>query len=767
MLPSNAINDERFVGNFDDYLTKNEFLESGYDEQTSLAFKGSVGASWASGRRQSGRAGKAYTMDDMLSYLGDETSRGISDVLERGSNSLFGSGTAASKFGLGKRLEEASNMSADEQKTKFGTVANAQRFVSQGMTGMAFANQAVASGYNAQYAGQFADNLASMSADQYNTTTAILSGDPYATTNNFGMASSMFNFGSVGVTTSGFSTVAGQGISQIGNGSVFSGLKNSDGGSLFNSQQMSQMRTDWANVRKSTGYQLATKLNYFDGLSEADKNKGTLEWQAESADLSAASAGYSASMSIYQTRTNMALMTGGATGVNAQGQAIGGDGLKGLQALYAKHNFQFDTGLGMGMWQIEDRQVAIGREKQDFGIMQDKMSIDMGRENMDLKIRQFEEKFGLNQRQFDYNTTYQRKEMNIGRGQSLEQRAWNKEDMSINRSTANMQFGWQMEDFDRNIRYARGRQRVDMMREKDRAVTMQSVNEGGRDREESRFDKRAKWEDEAFTRQKNHFEKGVEFQKEEMALQRKHFYENIALDKKQQAMREMAHAMQNKWIMEERKLEDESRRLSRINKLWEAQISIEMAKTQAGFAARQAEISKAIAGLGVTMQTNDGLMQKMLKSIGLGDTAVQNIIASVNALIEKAKALYLAAGGNGSMAGYNPNTEKLAAMGGDATDPMSSGTTYYGFANGGFTGIGRKWETAGIVHKGEWVVPQEGALVVRGDSPDTIELLRELVAVMKQIRDTRNANVNAVIQTSAPQVKVQDLLNVAYSQVRK
>jgi hypothetical protein len=106
-------------------------------------------------------------------------------------------------------------------------------------------------------------------------------------------------------------------------------------------------------------------------------------------------------------------------------------------------------------------------------------------------------------------------------------------------------------------------------------------------------------------------------------------------------------------------------------------------------------------------------------------------------------------------------------MGGDATDPMSSGTTYYGFANGGFTGIGRKWETAGIVHKGEWVVPQEGALVVRGDSPDTIELLRELVAVMKQIRDTRNANVNAVIQTSAPQVKVQDLLNVAYSQVRK
>lgn len=38
---------------------------------------------------------------------------------------------------------------------------------------------------------------------------------------------------------------------------------------------------------------------------------------------------------------------------------------------------------------------------------------------------------------------------------------------------------------------------------------------------------------------------------------------------------------------------------------------------------------------------------------------------------------------------------------------VKAGLSYVGFANGGYTGAGGKYDVAGVVHRGEWVVPQE------------------------------------------------------------
>jgi TP901 family phage tail tape measure protein len=48
----------------------------------------------------------------------------------------------------------------------------------------------------------------------------------------------------------------------------------------------------------------------------------------------------------------------------------------------------------------------------------------------------------------------------------------------------------------------------------------------------------------------------------------------------------------------------------------------------------------------------------------------------------------------------------------------------FGFAEGGYTGSGNSGEVAGVVHRNEWVVPEGGALVMRGgDSGMTIQNL--------------------------------------------
>ncbi len=51
-----------------------------------------------------------------------------------------------------------------------------------------------------------------------------------------------------------------------------------------------------------------------------------------------------------------------------------------------------------------------------------------------------------------------------------------------------------------------------------------------------------------------------------------------------------------------------------------------------------------------------------------------------------------------------------------------------GYARGGFTGFGGINEAAGIVHKGQWVVPQGGALVSHGSDP----MLERVVALLEK-----------------------------------
>jgi len=67
------------------------------------------------------------------------------------------------------------------------------------------------------------------------------------------------------------------------------------------------------------------------------------------------------------------------------------------------------------------------------------------------------------------------------------------------------------------------------------------------------------------------------------------------------------------------------------------------------------------------------------------------------------------------------------------------------------------------VHKGEYVVPQEGALVIRSDN--TEQHLKRMVQLLERLVEMVPGRVNATIVTKEEKVEVKDVLE-ARSKVR-
>lgn len=102
------------------------------------------------------------------------------------------------------------------------------------------------------------------------------------------------------------------------------------------------------------------------------------------------------------------------------------------------------------------------------------------------------------------------------------------------------------------------------------------------------------------------------------------------------------------------------------------------------------------------------------------DNVIQPIIDKVNEFIRTVQNIL---GGLGAYGGAAANASQIGAM--VASGQVSSGDVVnaavnafraqFGFAGGGYTGDGPSGQIAGPVHRREWVVPEDGALVLRGE----------------------------------------------------
>lgn len=404
-------------------------------------------------------------------------------------------------------------------------------------------------------------------------------------------------------------------------------------------------------------------------------------------------------------------------------------------AAFNELGMTLNMGNGMGMWQVEDAQRALSRAQALFGTQQDTKNMDLAVREFNLQGQQFYEKFGLNQRQFQANTEFSRFQMGMGRTQQLAQREWNWEDFNFQGDQMELEFSWQMEDYNRNIRYARGREKRDLMRQKSRDVTRFAMQQGQRDRVEDRMEQQNTWEDEVFAKEKEHFEQNVRFQQEEMDLSKRHFEQDRQLQWERLNMQQEAHTKNVQWMMQRFALEDQA-------------ILLERQQYQASYTAQVQEFTQMTA-----LQQRAMELQNTLSAI----TGYYERIAAALSVATSGDLLNLLNGAKQTLPGTYSGYTGTAAISGVATAPNTSGlpsnvqsaldalyNNYAGvnnnatrpatgrYASGGYTGRGGKYEKAGDVHKGEWVVPQEGAMVIRGEDPVRAEVDQKMIELMQE-----------------------------------
>jgi hypothetical protein len=394
-------------------------------------------------------------------------------------------------------------------------------------------------------------------------------------------------------------------------------------------------------------------------------------------------------------------------------------------------------------WGFEDRGIGLQRQEQDWGFGQQQKQLD------------------LQKSQMQYNLGYQQQSMQIQRSHQVQEAQWGLQDMDFQRNRSEVSFGYSMIDADESIRYSTGRQRRTAMRHRDEAVTMHSMDMGHMDTEEQRAKTRMKWADEEFKRQQDNFSKSKEFEERNFQLQQDN------------------HNKQIEFSREERKLDDERRTYSR-------RIAVEeMNEARESLAVHQAS-RKTMDDLAGAIRTANELYNENSAKLAYISTTGQGAADTLGRIADKLAQLAgmqmpASTGGTSGGATVTPSSSGSSLVAGAdgmwheishyssatiAQQPMGitsikhpDGTvSYKGFAKGGYTGPGGKNEVAGSVHKGEYVIPQEGAPVLV--SPEQIALLRQIVALLTTIqRDGGNAIF--MVDQKNPQKTLDKFANLA------
>jgi hypothetical protein len=206
-------------------------------------------------------------------------------------------------------------------------------------------------------------------------------------------------------------------------------------------------------------------------------------------------------------------------------------------------------------WGIQDRQTALstGYQRQQFAFQD---------EQLDMGDRQWTERFGMQRAQFEAQTGWQRQDMGRQWQRQQVQFGWAREDLAFSGAQTTMGFAWQMEDFDESIRYATGRQRRQLTRQRERATTQYGMQMGRLETQEGRVDQRETWAAEDHDRQRSRFEQRVRWSRERFDMDLRHHRENTDLSRRRQDAAKT-------YFEEQNQLREESRDLQR--EYWEAQ----------------------------------------------------------------------------------------------------------------------------------------------------------------------------------------------------
>lgn len=319
---------------------------------------------------------------------------------------------------------------------------------------------------------------------------------------------------------------------------------------------------------------------------------GTQAWQIESGDVSYASQMASIGASIANTQRQWMFTSG--KGIGKAKNIFAGQALPWSAGGATGQAFEE----GQGQWYWGDRQEKMQREQSrwQLGMSQQQLGLSQSQfaSGQALSLQQFLEKWQFGRKQTDTQYGWQQQDMALNRGAQLMQRGWQQQDHVFQQSELNRSFGYQMEDYDINIRYATGRDRKAMERQKKRDVTSHNISEGRMDVEEGRQKKTWKLEDERYNIDVSRAAQQYKWAVESSDMDKKQFIERADLDRlnfeQRNALEVESMNKQQQWLVERETIEDAIMQIQKSAAQADMEASIAAAGAQAGYATKQKEI---------------------------------------------------------------------------------------------------------------------------------------------------------------------------------
>jgi len=196
-------------------------------------------------------------------------------------------------------------------------------------------------------------------------------------------------------------------------------------------------------------------------------------------------------------------------------------------------------GFQMGMLgDIQQQQMHLATFQQTRGLQSQLFEANAGQQKSNLayamasatmQYQQSMESLGLQQSMWSAQTGFQRQEFGFQYQQQQQQRQWGREDFAFNKQVAGLQYSWQQEDLDRGIRFATGREKEQLIRQRGRGEEMYTIQEGQRGKQEGRQEEVWKWEEERFARQRQQFEEIKGLEAEQFSMRKRHLTESYNL----------------------------------------------------------------------------------------------------------------------------------------------------------------------------------------------------------------------------------------------
>jgi len=376
-----------------------------------------------------------------------------------------------------------------------------------------------------------------------------------------------------------------------------------------------------------------------------------------------------------------------------------------------------------GMWGLQDEQRNLNWNYQQ-------QQFDFRQESFDLGNRQWMENWQSRwNRQQQQDRWADEDFANTRAKYAVQDEHW-LYNWGMQENKAQLQFGWQMQDLDQGIRFATGRDKLNLMRQKERATISESMRseqaEEGKDywekmtefrdaelaKSEERHDQQMDWAEQDLERDRKHHEERTQLQQREMDAAKRHAEELHTLEARRIQL-ERAY-----WRDQQRAQAEEMQRQGRINEM-QLKLRADQMKLMYDQQIMMARFQTAItaAGQGMTTLT----------------TKVQQFNSAVSAI---------------RMPSVSSGSATTTRHSGGPVGMFSTADQQYGISPAA---------VRTDLEQGEYVIPKGGTLVARDER--TVDLLT-------QIRDAlREGNGRFTIMVQNPERSVADVtgtLDAAY-----